>query len=1115
MSSWSELRAQASAWHDELNPNAGLLRAWDLLAAAEQASGVTVMVLPEGDALLDNTEASYDPDGPRILVSAALSPEDRAFHIAHEFGHHRMHHPKGDCQDDDVDPYAAAEPDSSAVGESDAYSPKQRREAQANVYGRELLLPRRRLRAVCLAQRLSADTVATELGLPLNLVQQQMADALLLPEDRPPAPGGERPSLDDSQRLAAQAEPGPVQVRAGPGTGKTRTLVARAAWLISHKQADPASILALTYSNASADDLSRRLRLELGAAAPAVWCSTFHAFGQELLRLYGDRLGLPSSPKLLDRADSLFLLESELQHLRLDYYFDLQEPLRGLKSVLNSISRAKDELCDPPTYHGRAQAMPEGEAKDKALEAAHIYTVYQNALETRGCVDFGDLIARSVELLKSHPDVAAEIRQTYRHILVDEYQDMNMASATLLKQLADPAFGPWVVGDVRQSIYRFRGASPLNMSRFAEAFPGADFKDLEVNYRSGGQIVSLFERYGRTMAAATFASKKELSPKRGKNTGEVAYRVATERESEAEGLAQEILARRAQPGSYSQHAILARTHGVLSTLAAHFQRAGVPALYFGDFFERPEVRDLLSLVSVAGERDGVGLFRVAQFPRYATPVPDILAMFRFRKEQDITMLAALKRANQVALSAEGRAGLQRLADDLGGVDFKTSPHSLFSSFLFGKPGAVYGASLAGDDVATQQRQLAVYQLLTLAFGHRPPGNRDPKRDFLEHIRRLEVLDEEKELRRLPAAASGIDAVQLMTVHAAKGLEFPHVYIPSVSPSWFPPNARPDLCPLPPGIAADDVLMTTDAEEESLMFVALSRAKDRLTVSRANRYGGASRPNPSKLLKPLSAILSPGGEPTPQWTATGMADPSPVPQRAPDGVSTELAVTALEDYLSCPRRYYYGQALGLSRRLADTPYLQFHSVIRAGLDWLRGQSARSAADVAVHLDSSWSERGPVDHPATTHYRGAAQRMLVNAGAAMSGHALAAERRLTIDGVTITARADHIQMAAGGIVIQRMKAGRLAKSGETPKARYALLQAMVRQEEGVTANFLHISLLDGSKKDATVAADKLTKAVDEAAEALSSIAAGRFDPKRNSRYCPTCPFFFICPTDGLRL
>jgi hypothetical protein len=149
------------------------------------------------------------------------------------------------------------------------------RDEQANVYGRELLLPRRRLRAVCLARRLAADTIAAELGLPLNLVQQQMADALLLPEDRPSASDGERPSLDDSQRLAAEADPGPVQVRAGPGTGKTRTLVARTAWLIREKQADPASILALTYSNASADDLSRRLVSSLAPRRPRFGAAPF------------------------------------------------------------------------------------------------------------------------------------------------------------------------------------------------------------------------------------------------------------------------------------------------------------------------------------------------------------------------------------------------------------------------------------------------------------------------------------------------------------------------------------------------------------------------------------------------------------------------------------------------------------------------------------------------------------------------------------------------------------------------------------------------------------------------------------------------------------------------
>lgn len=1111
MSAWSELRAQASAWHDELNPCLGLAPAAAILEAASRSSGVSVIVLASGDVLLDNTDASYDPDGPRILVSEALSLEDRAFHVAHEFGHHRQHHPKDGCHADDFNPFAAAEPESSAVGESDTYSPKQRRETQANVFGRELLLPRGRLRAACAAEQLPAEVLAARLSLPLGLVQQQMADALLLPGELPPDEVIKASVLDESQRQAAEADPGPLQARAGPGSGKTRTLVARALWLIRSRGAEPSSILALTYSNGSAEDLARRLRAELGADATAVWGSTFHAFGQELLRLYGSHLGLGVAPRIIDRADALFLLEEEFKQLRLDHYFDMQEPLRGLKAVLDTISRAKDELCGPQRYRELAEAMAPGEAREKSLEAAHIYDVYEAALRRRERVDFGDLILRSVELLRDHPEVAAEVRRTHRHVLVDEYQDMNAASGALLKLLADPRTGPWVVGDVRQSIYRFRGASPLNMSRFGKTFENARTADLKVNYRSGGRIVRLFDTYGRSMVAAKFASGEELQPNRGRATGEVFYRVASTREAEAEGIARDILGSIREAGDFRNHAVLARTHGVLTVIAAHFEQVGVPALYFGDFFERPEIRDLLSLISVAGEADGGGLLRVAQFRRYAVPVPDILELFRFRREADIPMLAALRRLDEVALTAEGGGGLRRLAEDLTGIAFMTSPHELVADYLFGRPGAVYSPPFAGHDVGSQQRRLAAYQLLTLAFGHRPPASRDPKRAFLDHVRRLEVLDEEKELRRLPAGAAGIDAVRLMTVHAAKGLEYPTVYIPSVSASYFPPKPQPQMCPPPPGLVDPDPLMTTEAEEQSLMFVGLSRARDRLVVSRANRYGGWSRPKPSDLLKPVLCLLASNGEPGPHWANSGPAAPPIRAQVPAQPLDQILGVTALEDYINCPRRYYYGEALGLSRRLADTPYLRFHAVLRSGIDFLREK--RAAGDLDAHLDETWAARGPVDHPAAAHYRRAAQRMLAQAGAAMTGHALSTERRLTIGGVTVSARADHIQVGLTGIVIQRLKAGRLARNGETPKARYALLQAIVAQDERAAVRFAHVSLVDGAERDGTLSADKLRRALDETADALTGITEGRFDPRRNARYCPTCPFFFICPADGL--
>ncbi len=300
-----------------------------------------------------------------------------------------------------------------------------------------------------------------------------------------------------------------------------------------------------------------------------------------------------------------------------------------------------------------------------------------------------------------------------------------------------------------------------------------------------------------------------------------------------------------------------------------------------------------------------------------------------------------------------------------------------------------------------------------------------------------------------------------------------------------------------------------------MFVGLSRAKDRLVVSRAKKYGGASRPRASKLLDPLLPILAPQGEPDSRWTDPGPATPSFAAQLAAQTLGEVLAVTALEDYLACPRRYYYGEALGLSRKLADTPFLRFHDVVRTGVAWLRERDGQGGAELAAHLAESWSARGPTDHPAAAHYKGAAERMLIRARTMMIGRPLPTERRLLIEGVAVTARADHIQAIAGGIVIQRLKAGRLARTGETPRARYALLQAMVTQDEGGAITFTHVSLVDGDERDATLSADKLRKALDEAKGALAGIAASRFDPNpvRSAKNCPTCPFFFICPADGL--
>lgn len=1074
---------------------------------------------PAGDILLDGADACYDRDGPRILYSLGLDPKDRAFCVAHEFGHHKLHDLHLRCHADDFDTATPAEPESSVVGESDAYSPKQRTEAQANLFAREFLLPRDKLKAWLQGKPCDARKLADDLGLPLSMVLQQMADALLLPDavaSGPPKPPP--PPPDASQARAASIPPGPFQLRAGPGTGKTRTLVARIKWLIEQGE-DPATIVALSYSNDSAADLSDRLRREIGADAPAVWTGTFHAYGLELLRIHGEAIGLPPNPVTVDRSAALFELERLLPTLGLAYYLDLHEPLRPLKAVLNAISRAKDQLIGPSGYAELAEAMratPETcEAGERALEVARIYQAYQTALAARGTVDFGDMIMRAHDLLDQHPEVRRTVRQGIQHLLVDEYQDMNRASALLLKQLVTPGKGPWVVGDVKQSIYRFRGASPVNMTAFATDFAGAKHDDLEVNYRSGGRIVRVFERFGGGMSCRGLAPQMVLTPRRGEQTGAVRFSLAATEAAEIEAIAQAIKQARRAGGSFRDHAVLARSHTTLARVAAHLERAGVPSLYFGDFFERDEVRDLLSLLSVASEREGIGLIRVAQLPPYGVAVRDILKIFAWRKLHDISMLQALRRSAEVdGLSPPGKAGLALLAQDLGNVGWTTTPHALIMEHLFCRDRISFG-KIGGSGVAAEQARLAVYQLLQIAFEYRASAEGDPKGAFLAHVRRLEILDEEKEYRRLPTAAEAIDAVRLMTVHASKGLEFPHVHIAALSPYYFPSPNRHDPCPAPVGLIPSDPLMGKDAEEDGLFFVALSRAMDSLSLSRALYYQKRSSPNPSRLLEPIASLLPRTLAGTPDCADEGSAQP-PFPLLEPaTEMPAELPVRAIETYADCPRRYYYSIGLGLPDRARPSPYLGLISSVRATLAWARQTTdpAERSGQWSAQFDLHWQKLGPVDHAWSETYRLSGVRMIERAIAVTHGVNHPVERQITVDGQLITAKADNILESSGGFVIQRLKAARLAKT-ETAKTSYHALMAMVLKDHpGLKVTFRQVSLLDGEDRDATGKADAPGKSLDTIGRTLGDIRTGSFPPKTNDRLCPDCGFYFACPAQGI--
>jgi Zn-dependent peptidase ImmA (M78 family) len=461
----------------------------NLIEAAIKTLGLELFWLEPSDPLLKGARAVFDAQSGTVCCANESDGATRATLVAHEIGHACLHADSIACAETDIDASQSAEVVPVGLQRVEDYSGRERRELQANVFARELLLPRSEAHRLHVTERLTATTIAERLRLSKNLVRQQLFDSLLLPTGVLAPIASDNPLRPDlSQERAASHTGSALLLQAGPGTGKTRTLVNRVLKLLG-QGVDPSAILVLTFSNRAAGELVERLTAVAKDAAPRIWTGTFHAFGLDLLRRFHDRLALPSDPVLFDRSDAIEVLEEILPTLPLVHYRNLWDPILVLREIVAAISRAKDELCTASEYRTLAQTMLDLAGNDddaqlaasKALEVAAVYDLYEKELRRRNAVDFGDLVMRPALLVEHDELVRRALQLRHRHLLVDEYQDVNRASARLVRGISGDGRRLWVVGDSRQSIYRFRGASSRNMTVFPNDYPGATADRLTVN----------------------------------------------------------------------------------------------------------------------------------------------------------------------------------------------------------------------------------------------------------------------------------------------------------------------------------------------------------------------------------------------------------------------------------------------------------------------------------------------------------------------------------------------------------------------------------------------------------------------------------------------------------
>ena len=1119
MEGFDTVRALARRKHDEACAAAGGKKsASKLLDGATKITSIERNAVADDDPILRGAEAVLDSSVGGIFYKAGVSEEQAAFYQAHEFGHHFLDTATGACTGTDIDVTMPEERIPLGIQRVEGYGPRERRECQANVFAREFLLPCGEARRLFSGEKLSAADIAERLGVPVGLVHQQLAQVLLVPaiEDPATAPAGVS-ALDDSQMTAARAEAGPHLIEAGPGTGKTRTLIARIEWLLE-RGVDPTSILVLTFSNKAAEELRERVAASSPDAAPAIWAGTFHAFGLEILRKFGDRLGLDPNLRVADPGDALLLLEEELPSLPLKHYLRLYEPAFALRDMLTAISRAKDELIGPEGYRELGEKMlaaagddgDEVEKAEKAIEVAEVFAVYEGVLEARGVVDFADLIVKPVRLLQDDPEVGEALRAQYEWILVDEYQDVNRASGVLLKLLAGAGRNVWAVGDARQSIYRFRGASPANIRSFEDDFEGAKRLSLGINYRSQAPVVELFTAFAQDMKATVGGLPPTWGSHRGHQDGEVRMEVASDLDAEAAGLASEIERRRAEGIPYRDQAVLCRSHTYLARFASRLEALGIPVLYLGDLFERPEIRDLLALMSFTCEPERGGLLRIATFPEYGIPLEDVRAVLGFAATEDLFPLQAIARIDEIpGITDAGRRGLGSLRSHLDFVRPGTPAAVMLFVYLFTR--SRYLDTLLDDDTVTGAcKRVAIYQLLQFATEYQPTGDGNPRLQLLRWIRRLETYGDEKQLRQMPSSAAGIDAVRLLTVHASKGLEFRAVHLPALGTSIFPANRKSTPCPPPEGMVSEDPQASHAEEEECLFFVAMSRARDFLCLSRAERYSEDRKTSVSKLLSGLAAHLPCAPDGPPGWNdaAAEQVEEGALVYLAAD--HEEHKAEDLDQYIKCARAYLYQRILDLSGARDDTAYVRFHRAVYSVLRWMGQMDAAvpvSREEAAARLDAAWEQIGPTDHPYATVYRGAADEIVERAVARRAGgrEILDADWLIVRSEGRIRLRPDHVEVGPDGPLVRRLRTGRPPKKIDDDI--YALYLVGARQELG-GARVEALFLTTDESKPIPMKETAIRNRLEKYDDAMAGIRSGRFAAKPNDWTCPRCPQYFIC-------
>lgn len=974
-----------------------------------------------------------------------------------------------------------------------------------------------------------------------------------------------KPSLNPEQKIAVEHGEGPLLIIAGAGTGKTTVVTERIKHLIMEKHVLPSEILALTFTEKAAQEMVTRVDEALPYGYTDMWIETFHAFCERILRQEAIQIGLNPNFELMTEAENLLFLRKHLFDFRLSYFRPLGNPTKFLQGMLTHFSRLKDDDITPEQYisfaketakslEQRAQGRTTDETAayqeevEKTTELAHAFKTYEDLKAREGMMDFSDLISNTLLLFRTRKHILAAYQERFKFILVDEFQDTNYAQNEMAILLAGNKQNITVVGDDDQSIYRWRGAALANMLQFRSHFPTAEVVSLTQNYRSTQNVLdsayTLIQHNNPDRLEARENINKKLSAMRGEAGDPVEFIYTARGEDEAEAVARIIKEKvKKTDCPYNAFAILVRANDHSLPFQKALTRQKIPFQFLGPghLFQQPEIKDLIAYLRVlANFEDTSSLYRVITMPAFGFSERDIAMLMNTAKKNNLSLFEVMEDTTTSNLTSGGK---QKAADfitmlkkHLGQVSSQPAGQLLY--FFFEDSGLL-GQYLDPGSARSEKEALNIAKFFTKVQSFE--ANREDASVFAI----VDWIDLSMELGESPMSAevdwTNTNAVNILTIHSSKGLEFPVVFVTNLVAGRFPSRDRKEQIPLPPDLIREELPTGNESlqEERRLFYVAVTRARDTLYLTASKFYGDGKRERKispfiietlgeAAVQKKIAANAA--QEETEQLSLLGIlqdsytTEPTKIEAILPKQKITYISYSQLQTYQMCPLHYKMRYVLNVPS--TPSPALSYgvsvHNTIREFTERVLARQTLSPEIMSELLNEHWLTAGYTSktHEQQTHTQ--AETMLMRFADTYlreKAETIAIETpfQFPLQGMKVGGRIDRIdKLADGRIEVIDYKTG-----SNIPEARklkedlqltfYALAATEVKDSlfnKTPEEVMLTLYYLDENKKVSTTRThEQLTAAKEKILSLVSEIESSSFKCT-GGMFCRNCEYKMLC-------